>query len=130
MVVGFAYSAIASMQLYGQVFSRPPATGQAASIDDHVASLHLTSAQIRDAVERAGWLPDADVALIFNPPHRPGDEDRSGIHFGLSYLLYPRRIWLRSAPASTRHAIVIGSGADAGERAHRVSDVLMLVDLP
>jgi len=130
LAAGFVYSGIASMRLYAGLFARPASTGAAASIDEQVASLKLSAAEIRAAVQRAAWPADADVSLTVGQRDGGGALNATQLHYALSYLLYPKRIWLTSAPPATRHGIVIGSPDHVSHtEIVRVSDLMMLVKL-
>jgi hypothetical protein len=139
LVAGFAYSTAATAGLYRDVFRSARSEGPSATIDSHVAVVDASSAeQIRSAVERAGWPRDADVSLVDVGPARLSTEDTARIRFSLGYLLYPRRIWSRSAVeaemAARRHDeryIIAVGGAIAfpGAISHRVTPTLSLVEL-
>jgi hypothetical protein len=137
---GLAYSGVATFRLYRQIFQAPRATGPAVTIDAYVAPLQIESAaEIRAAVERAGWVSDADVSLVADVSSALSAQEIGQVHFAMSYLLYPRRIWLRSpsdaleavSHRGTRHVLLIGHSNPFGrDTAHQVSSMLHLVNLP
>src|SRR5687767_16026815 len=64
MAGGFVYSGIASARSYARLFDKPAAWGDSASIDEQIAALDVSAAQVREAVQRAAWPRDADVSLV------------------------------------------------------------------
>jgi len=103
------YSGAASVRLYAELFFRPAAMGPSVSIDEQIASLKMSSAEIREAVQRAAWPADADVSLTVDARVGGGELNATQLQYAFSYLLYPKRIWLKPAASATRHGIVIGS---------------------
>jgi hypothetical protein len=128
LAAGFVHSGVASARLCVELFRRPAAAGASASIDEQVAPLKLSAAEIRAAVHRAGWPADADVSLVLGKRHDGADLNATQLHYALSYLLYPRRLWVTPGPPATRHGIAIGLDADvAHAHVERVSDIMLLV---
>jgi hypothetical protein len=102
LVIGFMYSGVAVLRGYRELFRAAQASGPAATIDPYMAPMSLRSGQdLRDAVARAGWGPDEDVALVAEASALSA-EDMVQAHFAASYLLFPRRVWL--APWCDRQA--------------------------
>jgi hypothetical protein len=127
---GFVYSGSASARLYARLFDRPAARGPLASIDEQVAPLKVSPAEIRAAVRRAAWPDDADVSLTIDARGADGGLSATQLHYALSYVLFPKRIWLAPSPRATRYGIVIGPSASATHTTiERVSDIMTLVDL-
>ena len=126
---GFVYSGVASAQLYARLFGQPAARGPLASIEEQVAPLKVSPAEITAAVRRAAWPDDADVALTIERDSA-GGLNPTQLHYALSYLLYPKRIWLAPPPSAMRYGIVIGPSISASHTAiEQVSDTMTLVDL-
>jgi hypothetical protein len=127
LAAGFLYAGIASARLYVELFARPAASASA-SIDEQVAALKLSSAEIRAAVRGAGWPEDADVSLTFDDRDDRIDLNRTQLHYALSYLLYPKRIRLTSGRTETRYCIAVGPhGEFRHASVERVSDMMALV---
>jgi len=126
---GFLYSGIASARLYARLFDRPAARGPLASIDEQVAPLKVSPAEITAAVRRAAWPDDAGVSLTIDRD-AAGGLNATQLHYALSYLLYPKQIWLDPPPGATRYGIVIGPSVSASHtKIEKVSDAMTLVDL-
>ena len=140
MTAGFAYSGLATIALYRKALGAPRFSGPDATIDAEVSALDAASAgEIRLAIDRAGWPREADVSLVDEGSGRWSSEDITRAHFAMGYLLYPRRIWVRSAAdaeiaasqSGQRYVIAIGGGnAFPHAPSHRVTRLLRLVVLP
>ena len=127
LAAGFLYTGTASARLYVELFARPAASASA-SIDEQVAMLELSSAEIRAAVRRAAWPEDADVSLTFDDQYDTIDLNRTQLHYALSYLLYPKRIRLTPGAPETRYRIAVGpDGEFHHARVERVSGMMALV---
>jgi hypothetical protein len=130
VAAGSVYAGIASARLSTQLFAKPPATGRSASIDEQFAPLRTTAGDIRAAVERAGWPVDADIALIVDVGEGAPVTNAAQVQYALSYVLYPKRIWLEAPPRPVHRAIFIGTpNGPPSARVHGVSPLLTLVDL-
>jgi hypothetical protein len=92
LCVGVLYTGIATVRLYGQVFTEPQDRG-ASALDAYFAPMHVRStAALRNAVLAAKWPVDADVLVVADR-----SLDRQTIYqtyYSTSYVLYPRRVWL------------------------------------
>jgi len=106
LCAGVLYAGMATVRLYGQVFTGPQERG-ASALDAYFAPMHVRStAALRDAVLAAKWPVDADVLVVADRSF-----DRQTIYqtyYSTSYVLYPRRVWLVSScdPATIDAAIV------------------------
>ena len=149
--IGFAYSGLATCRLYATLFKEPVVVGEDASINDLALPLDLQIDAMRGSVKRAGWEPDRDVVMVASVSSSPAEDIRRA-HFVISYMLYPRQVWLApwcdpqalleqcsQSGASSSLAMALGTRGDAnvifvgGEpplelgRARRVSDAVSLV---
>jgi hypothetical protein len=131
LLLGFAYSGAMSVRAYLTVFSEPPVSGTDATVDKNLGVVDLASGdELRAAVTAADWNASEDVVVLAScsPLSRT---ELTQLYYSASYLLYPRRVWLTSAPPRTRHALVVGKLDPTGtSRSHPVSSLLRLVDLP
>jgi hypothetical protein len=127
--LGFAYSGAATVRLYRELFLAPPASGYNASVDGNLVLVNLTSGeQLRAAVADARWPPNDDVVVVVASSNLSSTEVMR-FYYSASYLLYPRPLWLTSAPRQARHALVVGtSNPFSNSRSRQLSDVLSLVD--
>jgi hypothetical protein len=140
LYAGVLYAGIATVRLYGQVFTRPPA-GAASALDVYFAPTELSSASaLEDAVLAAKWPADANVVVVADP-----SLDRQTIYqtyYSTSYVLYPRRVWLISAcdgetaeaaidRYDARFVVSIGRTMILPHAEHRkLSDMFSLIELP
>jgi len=140
LAAGFAYSAVSIGTLYRTVLAAGRASGPDATIDAMVRPLEVTTAeQIRLAVTRAGWPRDVDVSLVDGSDGSLSAGELAQARYALGYLLFPARIWMRSATDARtaasqrdqRHIIVIG-GQELFPltTTRQVSRLLALVELP
>jgi hypothetical protein len=107
LAVGFAYSGVATMRLDRQLLSAPPSAGRNASVDANLAVVHMASGEeLRAMVAAARWPFTDDVALVTAGSALSKDEVVQ-LLYSASYLLYPRRVWLATAPGPARHALVV-----------------------
>ena len=106
--VGFSYSGLATARLYRQLLLEPTGTGRNASIDANLDAVHVPGDEaLRAAVAATRWPMDEDVALVTTDSTLSRDQVVQ-LYFSASYLLYPRRVWLASAPVGRpRHALVV-----------------------
>ena len=140
MAAGFAYSGLATIALYRNAFSAPAVSGPDATINAEVAVLEAASAgEIRSAVDRAGWPRVADVSLVDEGSSPLSPQDITRTYFAMAYVLYPKRIWVRSAADAElagsqrgqRYVIAVGGGsAFPHAPSHRITRLLRLVVLP
>jgi hypothetical protein len=138
LLLGFARSGLATGRLYRELFSAPPASGPAATIEGYLSPLNLASVdELRQAVKRAQWRDDAEVSMIVDPASFLAGE-RSQLHMATSYALYPARVFLRSeddvraihSSGRAQRVIVAGStNPFPGARVEEVSSRLRLVSL-
>jgi hypothetical protein len=107
LLAGFAYSGVATVRLYRQLLLAPASAGTNASVDANLAIVHISSAdELRARVAAARWPVNEDVALVTAESTLSKDEVVQ-LYFSASYLLYPRRVWLPTASARARHALVV-----------------------
>jgi hypothetical protein len=127
LVVGFFYSGTATIRFYRATFAQPAGRGSNATIDNGLRVVNLNGKELRAAIERAGWLPDAAI-VVLGAVSSVSAEDLTEVYYSASYLLYPRPVWLASwcdeeaAPAECllRHALPDPMIAATGRHAHDV----------
>ena len=139
LLLGFAYSGLATLRLFRELFAAPPVSGPTSTIDAYIVPLGLASGdRLREAVHRAEWESDAEVAFVVDPSVVSA-EQRSQLYMAASYLLYPARVLLKSpdkvlatpSHGRARRVIVVGySNLFPDASVEKVSGVLRLVSLP
>lgn len=139
LCAGVLYAGVATVRLYGQVFTGPHDRGTSA-LDAHFATLHVKSAaSLRDAVRAAKWPADADVVVVAE--RSLARQIIYPTYYSTSYVLYPRRVWLVSScdPATidatiarhgARHVVSLGRTTFLPHGEHlKISDMFTLVEL-
>ena len=122
LLVGFAYSGLATARQYRQIFRSEAVTSREATIDALIAPLQLSSGNdLRDSVLRAGWSVNDDV-LILGAASAVSAQELQQIYYSTSYLLYPRHVWLAAwcdPGASSERCRAFGLMADPNEAIKR-----------
>jgi hypothetical protein len=97
LVIGFAYSAVATGREYRAVLAGSTTKSRTASVDTYFEPVKLTSSeQLRKAIRSAGWEGSREISLVVDMSSFTVSE-RDQLLLATSYLLYPTRIVLRSA---------------------------------
>lgn len=155
MGIGFVYSGVATVRGYHAWFQTPAPRGSLATVDGYLQTVKVEHAEtLVAAVKKAGWDADSDVIMVAKAS-AVSNQTLTQVYYATSYLLSPRRVWLRAwcDPAATteqcaavhgvaepfkagdqklQHLVVVGGAIPFSgpvERTH-ISSELTLVDLP
>jgi hypothetical protein len=104
LVVGFAYSAAATVRETRKLFEIPATRGDSASADLYLQPVNSSAEDLRRAV-RSRW-PERSVVFLSAEPELSNDIVQQ-VYFTTSYLLYPTRVLL-SPNSSAACRIVAG----------------------
>jgi len=126
VLLGFAYSATATVRMYYALFTRPAASGRFAAIDAYFRLAHLQSAEeLSRAVERTGWRPDEDV-LVLDAAPQLSSQDVTAIYYSTAYALYPRRVWLTTFCEQGKSTDKCGVSSGDGDALAGAGHVLLI----
>jgi hypothetical protein len=130
---GFAYSSVATLRQYRDLFRQPATTGPSATIDAYLRPIELSSGEeLRLGVRRV-WRSNEHIVLLADASAFSRD-DIQQVYYATAYLLYPRPISLarwcdphaggchdanlpsspKEAAGDTRRAILIGAASSTG----------------
>jgi len=104
LCAGFAYSGLATVRLYTEVLQKPVVAGPFGTLDAFLKPVNLSRGDpLSAAVQHANWPADADVVVVADGHELPRQELYQ-VYYSISYLLYPRRVWLASPCDASRTA--------------------------
>jgi hypothetical protein len=149
LCVGFAYSGAATVRLYTEALQKPAVAGPFGTLDAFLKPVNLSTGDpLSAAVRQANWPADADVVVVADRHDLPRQELYQ-VYYSVSYLLYPRRVWLASpcdasrttkrcndvSEQRSRYLVVIGAAIGANHRSqfawHRpITDKIALAEMP
>jgi hypothetical protein len=152
---GFAYSSVATLRQYRELFQQPASSGPSATVDAYLRPIELSSGEeLRVGVRRV-WRSSEHIVLLADASAF-SRQDIQQVYYATAYLLYPRPISLarwcdphaggchdadlpsspKEAAGDARRAILIGTASSkgpasslvAGYRARALSRRVTLVE--
>jgi hypothetical protein len=144
LCVGSAYSGAATVRLYTEALQKPAVAGPFGTLNAFLKPVNLSTGEpLSVAVQHANWPADAEV-LVLAEEHDLSRQELYQVYYSISYVLYPRRVWLASpcdarrttkrckdvSGQHSRYLVVIGANNGSQFAWHRpITDKIALAEM-